>query len=241
MNDEQIKFVEAVRAELGDYAKEAKDEDLLDETKVAELRKFKETAEQATAAQKTIQAEMKNISNEHFITTVTYKDDGTTEVNSEKECVYTWVDSDGVTQTETIKEKTDVFYMMSEKEKNEKESKIADLEAKVSEQEQALNEKAEVIKSFQDDQDARLQAEKDARLAEIKAELQDNPYTKDFSDEDYLNPDKIEMAKIRQENDELKAKVSITAAQENTDLDAGIPPIVKPKTISQVLQGKLQK
>lgn len=42
MTEEQLKLVADLRAELGDFAKDVSDEELLDETKVAELRTSKE-------------------------------------------------------------------------------------------------------------------------------------------------------------------------------------------------------
>lgn len=88
---------------------------------------------------------------------------------------------------------------------------IATLKTKVEvfEAEKAAIEKAELEAKA-----AKEEAEKAAKLAEIKESLKDNPYTKDFSDEDYLDTAKVENAKILKERDDLKAEVETLRAKD---------------------------
>lgn len=137
MKDEQKQKVAELRERFGDLAKDLKDEDLLDETKVAELENAKE------------------------------------EKESEKQ----------KTDLEKVNER------IAELENENKELK-ATIEAHKSEVEQ-VKENAE-------------------KIGKLKVELEDNPYTKDFKDEDYLSEDKVNQAKKKKEMDdketELKAK-----------------------------------
>lgn len=134
MNEEQKKLVAELRQELGDFAKEVKDEELLDEAKVKELRETKEKAE------------------------------------TEKE----------------------------EKSELEKaQEKITELEAQNEELKSTLEAKDSEI------EEVRKNAE---TIAKRKIEFKENEYTKEFSDEDFLDEKKLEEAKIKRENDELKAE-----------------------------------
>ena len=65
-----------------------------------------------------------------------------------------------------------------------------------------------------------LKAKVDEKLQAIKDSLKDNPYTKEFKDEDFLNVEKVEKVKLQKENDDLKAKLAKTSTVEVTAAEA---------------------
>lgn len=104
-------------------------------------------------------------------------------------------------------------------------SKVAELETVLTQKEEELKtvkaeldvfkaEKEAIAKAEAEAKIAAEQAEKDAKLAAIKDELKDNPYTKEFKDEDYLDTAKVENAKILKERDDLKAEVETLRAKD---------------------------
>jgi myosin heavy subunit len=107
-------------------------------------------------------------------------------------------------------------------------NKVSELEATVSAQAEEIKtlkaqveafeaEKAAVLKAEQDAKEAQEKAEKEAKLSAIKEELKDNPYTKDFSDEDYFDVEKVQVAKDRKERDDFKAEVEKLKAEKNQE------------------------
>lgn len=62
LNEEQLKQVKAIRDELGDIVKDAKDEDLLDEAKVAEFKKQAEEAKKASEKKSELEEAKEKIS-----------------------------------------------------------------------------------------------------------------------------------------------------------------------------------
>jgi len=153
MNNEDTKKVEELRAELGDFAKDVSDEDLLNDEKVEELRQAKADSEKEA--------------------------DKSEEKSEEKKA------------NEEEEEKKD------DDKKEDKDAKITELE-KENKELKATNEakNSEIEK-------VRENAEK---IGKLKVELADNPHTKDFSDEDYLNDEKVEKAKLQKDNDDLKVE-----------------------------------
>jgi len=73
----------------------------------------------------------------------------------------------------------------------------SDYETKIADLEEALKEKDSEIESAK---------ETAIKVTELKAELGD--YVADFKEEDFLNEDKVEIARLRKENDVLKTKDS---------------------------------
>lgn len=164
MTEEQKKMVADIRAQLAGYLpQDTKDEDLLDEAKVAEYRTIKEDAEKTKA---------------------------------EKEA-----------QDKLEAEKA-------------KEEKIAALEKEVSDLKVTIENQTKEIDAFKAEADARAAKEKAEKLAQIKAELKDNEFCKDFTDEDYFNDAKIKEAKILKENAILKAEVEALKKGEKEEVKA---------------------
>lgn len=157
LTEEQIKQVEAVRAELGDIVKDVTDKDLLDEAKVAEYREKKKASEES-------------------------------EESKESE------------------------------ETKEEASDLEKAQARVKE----LEDEVEKLKSTLESKDSEIEAvrENAEKVATLKIELKDNPYTKEFSDEDYLDEAKVEKARIKKENDDLKAKVKALEESEKDEKEA---------------------
>lgn len=214
MTEEQKKMVETLRAELEGYLpQETKDEQLLDEKFVAEIReaKSKKEAEEKSTEEK-VEAADKKISQETFYTVTTYGDDGTVTTNHSKDCIYTWVDSEGNERKETVKmtvEESQIFAEQlkeSEKKAEEAQAKVQASEEKISELEAKIQAQAEEIQTLKAEKQKREAEDKAKKLEEIKASLKGNKYVADFSDEDYFDNSKIEKATLLQERDDLKAE-----------------------------------
>lgn len=220
VTDKQKAKVEELRAELGDFAKDISDEDLLDDAVVAEIRKEKETKESEEASEETTEETKEKSEEEKAKEELAYK------VDSVEIRTFSVEEQDGVeTVVENIERMT-VTDFNAMKEAIEKVAELEkSLEAKDSEIE-TIRTNAEKIgrmkvelkdnahtKDFTDedylDDEKVSKAIQDQKNAEIieqrKEELQENDYAKDFSDEDYLNDDKVELAKVKKEKDELKA------------------------------------
>jgi outer membrane murein-binding lipoprotein Lpp len=94
------------------------------------------------------------------------------------------------------------------------ETSIIELTAKISELEQALKNKDEEIIKAKDEA---------VRIERLKVQFGD--YVKDFKDEDFANQDKLEIARLRKERDELKSKSTTTETAsvviKEKDLDTG--------------------
>lgn len=205
LTKEQKAEIEKLRAEFGDQATEVSDEELLDETIVAELRT---KVEEARAIQ------------------LAYK------VDSVEIRTFSLVDKDGIETTEeniTVIRKVDYNSMV------EAQAKVEELEATLVAKDseiESVRENAEKVgkakvelkdntfaAEFSDEDyldDAKVaQAIQDKTNAEIiasrKEEMKDNKYATDFTDEDYLNEDKVELAKVKVEKDELATKVPVIA------------------------------
>lgn len=232
MTEEQKNLVAQIRAELdGFIPKELKDEELLDEKKVAEYRQAKLDAEKAKkeADEKAakVSAESKSLSQETYTTVKTYKDDGSVETMNTKDCMYKFVDSEGKTQTEHVMTNEAMVQMYSEEQLKANETKISELESEVLRLKSEMEIKDKELNDFREEKAARLEAEKKAKIEEIKATLKENKYVADFKDEDFLNADKVENAKVLQERDDLKAEVE--ALKKGTKVEAAVIE-EKPKT-----------
>ena len=212
MTQAEKETIKALREELGDFAKDVKDEDLLDKTVVAELRKEKE----ATKADENKEGDSKADSKDDKDS----NDEAKVDANKNQE------KSDSEKAQDRIKEL---------------EGKIEELEntleAKDSEIE-TVRENAETIgktkvqlkdnkfaKDFKDEDylddekvEKAIQDQKDSEtVAKRKEELKDNKYATDFKDEDYLNDDKVELVKVKQEKDTLESKKDKVDASKNID------------------------
>jgi hypothetical protein len=194
LTEEQIKKIAELRAEFGDLAKDISDNDLLDEAKVAELRKPQETIE----AQEVITTET-NIVREEI------RNEDETIIKIEEKVIDTIIDEEGEKTVNTV-ETTSVRTFTE----IEMEEAVSPLRASVEE----LKEENELlkarIKELEDEKSAKELSEK---IAAIKAELKDNPYVKDFTNEDYLDAIKIEKVKLLKERDDAKAEAEILRQQ----------------------------
>jgi len=240
MSKDEIAKVKALRDELGDLAKDVKDEELLDDAKVAELREAKEKATKTeTKADEGEENENEAGDGDESEGDDEAGKDGEGDGEAEG-------DGEGEGEAEAGEEgkaKTDEGQENSDTDKvKELEGKVEELqntlEAKDSEIE-TVRENAEKIgkskvqlkdnkftKDFKDEDyldetkvEKAIQDQKDSETVEkLREELKDNEYAKDFKDEDYLNEDKVQLVKVQKENDELKAgKENHNASDEEGD------------------------
>lgn len=102
------------------------------------------------------------------------------------------------------------------------QTRIVELETKVAELEGTIEAKGSEIEAV------RVDAEK---IGKLKVELADNPYVKDFNNEDYLNEDKVEEAKRKHGLDKKEADLK---AREEAVKEKEI------KTAAQIKQEQLE-
>lgn len=215
ITEEQKAQIEQLKAKHGESVKDWSDEDFLNPEKVAELEATKEGEEKSEDNKEEVKADTKRLSDERYVTTTTYKDDGSVETSQHKVCTYSWVDSEGNTQTESVETKTDVKEMYSKEE-------VAQIQASLEEQKTLLANDIEALKLENETlktQVSELQSKVDSdkveieqatiraeKIATLKIELKDNPYVAEFKDEDYLDEVKVKDAKTSKEIDDLKAE-----------------------------------
>ncbi len=232
MNEEEIKKVKALRDELGDFAKDVKDEDLLNDEVVADLRK---EATKTNEKDDEGEAEGTEKTDEEKAEELAFKTDSV-EIRT-----FSVEEKDGVeTVIENIERMTVTDFNALKEAKARVEELESTLEAKDSEIE-TVRENAEKVgktkvqlkdneftKDFKDEDylndekvNEAIQAQADKEtIAERKEELKDNEYAKDFKDEDYLNEDKCELAKVKKEKDELEAKKDKVNASEDDEAES---------------------
>lgn len=99
----------------------------------------------------------------------------------------------------------------------QKDAKIVELEATVEAQKKELETVKAENETFKAEKKAREDQAKAEKLASIKAEMKDNEFAKDFSDEDYFNDAKVKEAKILKENAVLKAENANLKKKGKTD------------------------
>lgn len=115
------------------------------------------------------------------------------------------------------------------------EAEKASLTAKVADAEKSVEEANARVESAKEEakkeleEATKLAAEKATKVAERKAELGEE-FAKDMSDEDILNEDKFELAKVKKENALLKAN---KVEKANTTLTAGAKNEAKPDKIAE--------
>lgn len=224
MTQEDKEKIETLRAELGDFAKDVKDEDLLDDAIVAEIRKTKADKEKSDSDAK--------------------KEEIAFKIDSVEVRTFSLEEKDGV---ETVVEEIKIVTVTDWNAMLEAKDRVAELEASLEAKDseiEAVRTNAEKIgktkvqlkdndfaKDFtdedylDDDKIAKaIQDQKDSEtVAERKEELKDNEYAKDFTDEDYLNDDKVELANVKKEKDELaKTKDKKTAKKDDKEEDLEI-------------------
>lgn len=197
MTEEQKKLISDLKAEFGVAVKDWKDEDFLVAEKIEALRATIKTANEK------LFADTKSLTEEKIVTLTVYKDDGSAETTSARECKYTYTDSTGGQSIQTISENDYVTYVYNE-------AQLAELKASFEKPVNDLKAENELLKTkvaeFEAKETEKLAAEKATQIAEIKLQLKDNLYAKDFKDEDYLNASKVENAKVLKERDDLKAE-----------------------------------
>lgn len=196
LNDEQKAKIEAIKAQLGDKVKDWNDEDFFNEAKL-------------------IEAGYVQVKEEQSVETITVNEETNSVTVEEKEnCTVTTTQDDGTKSVDTS-EKVEIRTFTQEQVQEQiqpYESKVVTLQSELdvlkAEYEIAVNR----IKELEDAnaaKEAAVEAEKQAKiLADIKDSLKDNPYVVEFKDEDYLNVEKVEKAKLLKENDDLKAKLA---------------------------------
>ena len=181
--------VEEEPKEESTEAKEEKSEEVTEEKPEVEEKAEDVSEEKAETESDEAKVEYKREVNQ--VVKETY-DENETKVEADSEITETVV-VDGKPAGKTVeKTKTEVVYTQAEVEamRSDYETKIADLE-------EALKEKDSEIESAK---------ETAIKVTELKAELGD--YVADFKEEDFLNEDKVEIARLRKENDVLKTKDS---------------------------------
>ena len=114
--------------------------------------------------------------------------------------------------------------------------KVEEFEVKFKAQEEKITLLTTENDAFKLQEENKKAQEKADKIAGIKASLADNSYAKDFTDEDYLNEEKVNHVKMVKENEDLKAenqklknakaevndeKVKIEAQKDETDIDTG--------------------
>lgn len=214
MTEEQKKLISDLKAEFGIAAKDWKDEDFLIAEKVEALRASIKTANEK------LFADSKSLTEEKIVTLTVYKDDGSAETTSNRDCKYTYTDATGNESIQTISENDYVTYVYNQAQLAELKANV-EKEIKVSFEKTVNDLKAEIellkskVAEYESKEVAKLAAEKAQKIADIKAQLKDNQYAKDFKDEDYLDASKVENAKVLKERDDLKA--------ENTQLKSSTP------------------
>jgi len=195
VTEEQKVKVAELRAELGDFAKEISDEDLLNEEIVAEIRKeieakgseeepesteakTEETEEKSTESEEKAEDKVEEPEEKSAEEQLAYKLDSV-EIRT-----FSVVEEDGI---ETVVESVDRFTVTDWNAMKEARVKVAELE-------KSLEDKDSEIENV------KANAEK---VATLKLQLKDNPFTKDFTDEDYLNDETVEKAIQDQKQEEL--------------------------------------
>lgn len=213
-NEEKISEARAVIADVEKQDKEAKQESSEDEEKegsseeeASEDKKDDNEAEKADdSAEKAEDKEESEKDSEAEDAGVKEKMTQTVEVEREST-----MDKDTV--TEKVTRKTETEYVDDEElateektaekkeEAQDQEESVEDLKAKI----EALEKELEDEKQAHEALKASIETIKAnaVKITELKAELGD--YVKDFSDEDFSNKDKVENARLKKENDDLKS------------------------------------
>jgi len=200
--DEQKTQIKDLRAELGDFAKDISDEDLLNDEKVAELREAKESKKAEELAFKIDSVEIRTFSLEE-------KDGVETVVETVDRMTVTDFNAMKEAQVKVIELEATLEAKNSEIETvRENAEKIGQTKVQLQDNEYAKDftdedylDDEKVAKAIQDQKDAEV-------IAERKEELKDNEYASDYTDEDYLNDDKVELAKVKKEKDELEVEAN---------------------------------
>ena len=145
-------------------------------------------------------------------------DDKSQAISIDSEVIQKVTDSEGNEVVNTRKEKMEETFTFAQVEeiKAEYEAKIAELENNLANKEDEIEKAKETA----------------VQIERLKVEL--GTYVKDFTDEDFANIDKVEIARLRKERDELKSKSSepvieetikeetiVASVQEETDLETG--------------------
>jgi hypothetical protein len=197
MNSEETKKVEDIRAELGDYAKDVSDEDLLNEDKVNELRQAKTDAESKTEKSKDKSKEKSEEKAE--------EEDAEDKVDDTEEKIESEEDKKEEESEEDKKEEeSEEDKKEEESEEDKEEASKKDKDTRIAELEKENKElKAESEAKNSEIKTVRENAEK---IGKLKVELANNPHVKDFSDEDYLDENQVKQAKLQKENDDIKAE-----------------------------------
>lgn len=212
VTEEQKQKIAELRAELGDFAKEISDEDLLNEAVVAELRKEVEAKKAEVTSPAQEQTAFKEVV--EINKTIETNDNGEQRTVVETTVVEQTIDWKAKAEELEVKVKELEASLKS------KESEIETIRANselIGKRKVELKDNAYVKEFSNEDylsEEKINKAIQDQKNAEIlisrKDALKDNDFAKDFSDEDYLNNDKVELAKIKKEKIELEAKIPQT-------------------------------
>lgn len=217
MNEEQKEILAQRKNELGDFANDVSDKELLDDAKYEELKKAKADSESKDSKEKVENAETEEKTEDKV-------EDKTKEVESEKESEEKSDDeAEKSEESEEEKEEEKVEDKESDDDKSEEEKDDDEATSKESEEsiddlKSEIEELKETLKAKDSElEEVRVNAEK---IGKLKVELKDNPYVAKFKDEEYLDDAKVENVRIKHENDQLKAKLETKEKIEKTEKKA---------------------
>lgn len=201
-----------IKTKLGDKVKDWSDEDFDNEAKLVEAGYTVETVHDCKQVKEVNDnGDAKVTTTDNTTTTVT-DGEGNKSVQTEQNqnvCTYTQEQVDQMVQPYATQATT----LQSELDAIKAEYEIAKNRIKELEDANTAREAAVVAEA------------KAKELQAIKDSLKDNPYVKEFKDEDFLNVEKVEKAKLLKENDDLKAKIAekttVTASDEKQVLVTG--------------------
>jgi len=201
--------------------------------KLPEERQAEAIAEDKLKTAEVVEEDASKVKKEiNRVETTVAEPDGKTHTTTVKHTEHTQhVDNEGKpSSTHHVEHNHKETYTMAEMEEVKKE--LDSFKAKIEEYEAALP--AEVMKMVKDGKsmkEAWAEYKKNLKKAselvgQLKAEL--NPkFTANWSDEDYLNPDKVENARLKAENEQLKGSqvVKVEAKEEVTETAASKPAV----------------
>ena len=202
-SEEVAESTEEVVEEKKEEAKEEVVEEKEEEEATEEVVEEKEEAKEEVVEEKEESAELHKQEEETKIkTTDVYDDEAKTEtITTEVESVVK--NNDKEVMRKKVSEETTYSFAEVEEEKAKVKEEY---EAKVSEKDEEIKTLTAQVSFYK---------ENATKIAEIRAEL--STYVDDLSDEDLLDNDKLEIARLKKQLDEAKSKEVETASDVNAD------------------------
>lgn len=193
--DDKVEVKEEPKEEASEEEpKEDSKEDEVAEEATEEKDEASENSEESEDAKTTYETEQKK-------TTVETYDQDKTTVEVENEVTQTVTDSEGNKSVRTLKEDVKETFTFAEV-----DAIKADYEQQIATLKEALETKNDEIK---------VAKETATQVERLRAELGD--YVNDFTDEDFANPDKIQIARLTKERDALKSKSEADESEDASD------------------------